>query len=443
MTEKKVCSQRTVKIIWSVVFAGIIFWGSSLGFSESSSSLEFSERTEQQVWGKSRAYIQSQMDESHTLAAELESFEGLPEDASLVSGDKLAAGPQSFPLVDSDGTVIAEVMPGTPLTVVSTSKPEDAQVKVKIRGWSIKVYPVALATDVGQRIFLARLSEAGISKRQTLQEAKDDYGEVWQEAVIIGFAEKTALVRDVSEIWELADRFYVKKCGVCHSPQSSTEYPAYQWPGIMKTMNQYTHIDREGLNLLLAYLQLNARDMVDADILQQTQTAKKISTENKVPVFQGYEDASDFSVVAREEELPLPLFPCSECHQPDPPELDNLPELMSYHPKPTEMFHGDGMMWCLDCHQSKESDQLHTLRGQKINVDKSFLVCGQCHSDRLEDWYFGGHGKRLDNWRGKRTVYNCTACHDPHDPGIKPKKPQPPPPVRIGLKRHKTMDTQE
>ena len=34
--------------------------------------------------------------------------------------------------------------------------------------------------------------------------------------------------------------------------------------------------------------------------------------------FRGYEGAPVFSVVGREKQLPLPLVPCNECHQPDP-----------------------------------------------------------------------------------------------------------------------------
>ena len=45
------------------------------------------------------------------------------------------------------------------------------------------------------------------------------------------------------------------------------------------------------------------------------------------------------------------------------------------------------------------------------------------------------HGKRADSWQGERTVYGCTHCHDPHNPALAPRAPQPPPPVRIGLDR--------
>jgi hypothetical protein len=77
---------------------------------------------------------------------------------------------------------------------------------------------------------------------------------------------------------------------------------------------------------------------------------------------------------------------------------------------------------------------LQTLRGDKVDFDDAYLVCGQCHFNRQKDWYFGAHGKRVADWRGPRTLYNCTHCHDPHTPAIAPRAPARPPPVRAGLK---------
>ncbi len=434
----------TVKVAWqwprqhgrrtlSAIFTGgIIFWCTFIGFIECSIAIDILGKSDQVVWGKGRAYVQSLKGASHTLADEMASFKGLAEDVAVAAGDSLAVGPRSFTLIGKNGDELAEVMPGTPLTVVRSS---GFKVEVEIRGWSLKAYPVALSVAVGQRIILAKLTKAGVATQQVTGEGEDDYGESWQEVRITGLSDKALLVGDVSTVWELADKFYVMKCGVCHSPQFPIEYPAYQWLGILSYMAEFSNLNKKGLKLVQAYVQHNASDMVDPDILLVAKSAEKIPTESKVPFFKGYEGTPVFSVVGREKKLPLPLLPCSKCHQPDPPKLENLPELMALHPNPVEMYHGNGMMWCTVCHQSKESDFLHTFRGEKVELDKAYLVCGQCHADRQKDWYFGGHGKRVANWRGERILFNCTACHDPHDPGIKPRKPQPPPPVRTGLNR--------
>ncbi|MBS0396843.1 MAG: cytochrome C, partial [Proteobacteria bacterium] len=103
-------------------------------------------------------------------------------------------------------------------------------------------------------------------------------------------------------------------------------------------------------------------------------------------------------------------------------------------PHPASIPHANGRFWCLTCHTEKDIDHLHTLAGEPVDFNDSYLVCGQCHPARQKDWYFGAHGKRADNWQGPRQIYNCTHCHNPHDPLIPPHEPQKPPPVRAGLK---------
>lgn len=145
--------------------------------------------------------------------------------------------------------------------------------------------------------------------------------------------------------------------------------------------------------------------------------------------FTGYPSAPPFAVVPQKGSLTF--YPCAICH-------DVLPANKVVRkldtPHNSALVHGNGRFWCLDCHQLKNSNFLHTLNGQNVDFDDAYLVCGQCHFNRQKDWYFGAHGKRVANWKGDRVIYNCTHCHDPHDPTIKPRAPSRPPPVRVGLK---------
>lgn len=145
--------------------------------------------------------------------------------------------------------------------------------------------------------------------------------------------------------------------------------------------------------------------------------------------FQGYAGAPPFSVVPQVDTLTF--YPCSSCHNaalkqnPTPRKLDV--------PHPAAIPHANGRFWCLACHQEKDIDHLHTLSGAPVDFNESYKVCGQCHFNRQKDWYFGAHGKRVANWRGERVIYNCTHCHNPHQPGVPALEPQKPPPVRAGL----------
>ncbi|MGC8763545.1 MAG: hypothetical protein ACP5VN_07945 [Acidobacteriota bacterium] len=78
--------------------------------------------------------------------------------------------------------------------------------------------------------------------------------------------------------------------------------------------------------------------------------------------------------------------------------------------------------------------------GQLIGFSKSYLLCGQCHGDKLRDWRVGVHGKRTGQWNGRKEYLLCVHCHNPHSPHFAPLKPLPPPvpptqilPVKGGL----------
>jgi hypothetical protein len=166
-------------------------------------------------------------------------------------------------------------------------------------------------------------------------------------------------------------------------------------------------------------------------------------------------EAPNFKVVPRADRIRN--YPCTKCH--DNQFVDRrVRELQDEHTK-LVFEHGGGRFWCYDaCHKGTDMDSLVSLRGRRVSYDESYKVCGQCHFRRL-DWYFGGHGKRqgawenqreipkvadeltvedrdqIGRWTGERTILNCTECHDPHSPSIKPFEPSPPPKVRSGLRQ--------
>jgi len=144
--------------------------------------------------------------------------------------------------------------------------------------------------------------------------------------------------------------------------------------------------------------------------------------------FTGYPGAPDLTVVSRLDKLTW--HPCSNCHSAMPTNPERR-ELMAPHQ--AALDHGDGRIWCLDCHAPESRDQLATLAGERVSFDQADRVCAQCHADVHQDWTFGVHGKRVGRWQGPREIYSCAHCHDPHDPGLRPRAPEPPPPVRAGL----------
>lgn len=151
--------------------------------------------------------------------------------------------------------------------------------------------------------------------------------------------------------------------------------------------------------------------------------------------FEGYPGAPEVSVVPRTQHLFF--YPCDQCHAAMEPNPEIRP-LNVMHV--AEIDHGLGRLWCLNCHDLQNRNNLKTLLDEAVEFDEAHIVCGGCHANRHRDWAFGVHGKRVDTWQGERTQYNCTHCHDPHNPAIEPRAPSPPPPVRAGLKLERGED---
>jgi cytochrome c553 len=148
--------------------------------------------------------------------------------------------------------------------------------------------------------------------------------------------------------------------------------------------------------------------------------------------FQPFPEAPEFIVQPRN--VKRKFQECSRCH--DAEDTDPEPRrLKTRHTR--EIDHGGNRFWCLICHDGENMDHLRTSANEKVDFDQSYLICGSCHPARQKDWYFGGHGKRVSGWQGQRILLACTQCHDPHTPAMEPRKPEPPPPVRIGLERQK------
>jgi uncharacterized CHY-type Zn-finger protein len=94
--------------------------------------------------------------------------------------------------------------------------------------------------------------------------------------------------------------------------------------------------------------------------------------------------------------------------------------------------HDEAHRWCLDCHDATNRDSLHLASGEPVSFEQSYLLCGQCHGEKLRDWRAGVHGRRTGNWNGSKSYLLCAHCHNPHQPRFRALAPKPAPlrPVR-------------
>ena len=127
-----------------------------------------------------------------------------------------------------------------------------------------------------------------------------------------------------------------------------------------------------------------------------------------------------FAVLARKGAIGR--YPCSSCHGKGQVPINNG----------LQLTHGDvvvkhgregNSLSCIDCHHPEDRDALEDKKGNRIDFDHSYQLCGQCHFRQKRDWLGGAHGKRVEYWAGERVVYNCTTCHNPHSPRFAPRFP--------------------
>jgi len=126
------------------------------------------------------------------------------------------------------------------------------------------------------------------------------------------------------------------------------------------------------------------------------------------------------------------IFPCSSCHADLKTNRTRRP-LEQMHTE-IELKHDEDHRWCLDCHDANDRDHLHLASGELVSFDESYLLCGQCHGEKLRDWRAGVHGRRTGDWNGHKKYLLCANCHNPHQPRFKAIEPKPAPqrPTRPG-----------
>ncbi len=135
------------------------------------------------------------------------------------------------------------------------------------------------------------------------------------------------------------------------------------------------------------------------------------------------------SLATKEYPVPYPpltpgIFPCMNCHS-DLPRNKTKRVLKDMHQDIKIENHGD--RWCYDCHDERNMDRLKLANGDQIKFEDSFMLCGQCHGNVLNDWKKGIHGKRTGSWNGEKQYLLCVHCHNPHNPPFKAIKPEPVP----------------
>lgn len=116
-------------------------------------------------------------------------------------------------------------------------------------------------------------------------------------------------------------------------------------------------------------------------------------------------------------------FACIECHSKPLDQMQNSIDGKKAHWDIKVMHANSNTMNCITCHNGKDMNTLTSLTGNKIDFDKSYQLCSQCHTNQFEDWKGGAHGKKISGWAPPRASMTCVNCHNPHNPGFEKRWP--------------------
>ena len=191
--------------------------------------------------------------------------------------------------------------------------------------------------------------------------------------------------------------------------------------GYMVTQNQgrFDHhgvLDEIHHNDHLGHPNLNSEDEHVTNMLNDMDTTEflKVHSQNS--------EIKPFFTQFRTEDIIS--FPCQNCHNVPLSQMvsSNVDKKKAHWD--VKIIHAHkSIMNCTTCHNPANMNYLTSLSGEPISIDRSFEMCGQCHSTQYKDWKGGAHGKSISGWRPPRIVKTCVSCHNPHDPGIKSRWP--------------------
>ncbi len=130
----------------------------------------------------------------------------------------------------------------------------------------------------------------------------------------------------------------------------------------------------------------------------------------------------EHSFLIPERKGKIKSYACTECHS------KPLNQLQTTNFKKAHwdiaIKHADvNTMNCITCHNDKNMDELKSLTGSKIDFNRSYKLCSQCHTKQFEDWKGGAHGKEIGGWAPPRASKTCVNCHNPHNPHFESRWP--------------------
>ena len=143
--------------------------------------------------------------------------------------------------------VIGKLLPTAEVEIL---KEEGNRVLVSISGYYV----------AGKRILNAGFDgKSGVEFKKNGSEAVD--GKTYEKVSVTAWTDKSDLTSDVAPLYAKAKDLFSQNCSMCHGLHPEKEFSANQWPSMFKSMAGRTGIDKKDYQLVIEYLQKNAKDM--------------------------------------------------------------------------------------------------------------------------------------------------------------------------------------
>jgi len=149
-----------------------------------------------------------------------------------------------------------------------------------------------------------------------------------------------------------------------------------------------------------------------------------LSTEQYLQELQTIEiTEGEHTFLIPERKSQIKSFACTECHSKSLKELQDSNIGKKAHWDIAIDHANEETMNCATCHNTSDMDNLKSLTNKRIDFNKSYNLCSQCHTKQFKDWKGGAHGKNVGGWAPPRAALTCVNCHNPHKPHFESRWP--------------------
>ena len=148
------------------------------------------------------------------------------------------------------------------LTPVEVIAKEGAKAKISVKGAVSGNYIAQMQRSVKNAEIFTVFDAESEANFKKIKEVEDDYGELWYEVEGTYEVAADALGGDANALYKQAQQKYEETCSACHRLHEPNSFTAAQWPANLQSMidTNYVSLEETELNLIVKYLQHNAKD---------------------------------------------------------------------------------------------------------------------------------------------------------------------------------------